>query len=110
MLSREQAPPALEHTQLLPSLASGHALLADSSSQSVHEFHRKPPASVGDRRRAVLCLRDLLRIVEQRHNAARLSGRARLEMNWLSTHREQYGGRWVALIGDRLLAVDDSAR
>ena|ERR1017187_5586022 len=32
------------------------------------------------------------------------------ELSWLETHREQYAGRWVALEGDALLAVGDSAR
>lgn len=32
------------------------------------------------------------------------------EMRWLSTHRRQYGGRWVALKGDQLLAEGNTAR
>lgn len=32
------------------------------------------------------------------------------ELSWLKTHREQFAGRWVALEGDALLAVGDSAR
>ncbi|MFZ0963363.1 MAG: DUF5678 domain-containing protein [Terriglobia bacterium] len=32
------------------------------------------------------------------------------EISWLETHREQYRGRWVALEGNALLAVGDSAR
>ena len=36
--------------------------------------------------------------------------RARLEFQWLALNRQRYAGRWVALDGDRLLAVGDSAR
>ena len=32
------------------------------------------------------------------------------ELSWLETHREQFGGRWVALDGNTLLAVGNSAR
>lgn len=32
------------------------------------------------------------------------------ELKWLETHHEQYAGRWVALEGNALLAVGDSAR
>lgn len=36
--------------------------------------------------------------------------RARTEFRWLAENRERYAGRWVALEGDMLLAVGDSAR
>jgi hypothetical protein len=32
------------------------------------------------------------------------------ELSWLETHREQFAGRWVALDGNTLLAVGNSAR
>jgi antitoxin (DNA-binding transcriptional repressor) of toxin-antitoxin stability system len=32
------------------------------------------------------------------------------ELKWLAVNQERYAGRWVALEGDRLLAVGDSAR
>jgi hypothetical protein len=32
------------------------------------------------------------------------------EMNWLAQHRRTYAGRWIALEGDRLLAVGATAR
>lgn len=38
------------------------------------------------------------------------SERARLEFSWLAENRERHAGRWVALEGDNLLAVADSAR
>jgi antitoxin (DNA-binding transcriptional repressor) of toxin-antitoxin stability system len=36
--------------------------------------------------------------------------RDRLELQWLALNRQRYSGRWVALEGDELLAVGDSAR
>jgi hypothetical protein len=36
--------------------------------------------------------------------------RERTEFRWLALNREGYAGRWVALDGDQLLAVGDSAR
>jgi len=36
--------------------------------------------------------------------------RERTELRWLALNRERYAGRWVALDGDQLLAVGDSAR
>jgi Family of unknown function (DUF5678) len=32
------------------------------------------------------------------------------EFRWLAVNRQRYAGRWVALDGDRLLAVADSAQ
>lgn len=32
------------------------------------------------------------------------------EMQWLSEHHDEFVGRWVALDGDRLIAVGDEAR
>jgi len=34
----------------------------------------------------------------------------RLRMEWLKTHREEYGGQYVALDGDQLLAVGSNYR
>jgi antitoxin (DNA-binding transcriptional repressor) of toxin-antitoxin stability system len=36
--------------------------------------------------------------------------RERTEFRWLALNKQRYVGRWVALDGDRLLAVGDSAR
>jgi len=36
--------------------------------------------------------------------------RERTEFMWLALNRQRYAGRWVALDGDRLLAVGDSAQ
>lgn len=36
--------------------------------------------------------------------------RDRLELQWLALNRQRYSGRWVALDGDALLAVGNSAR
>ena len=43
-------------------------------------------------------------------DAAKEVERQMSELNWLETHREQFAGRWVALEGNALLAVGDSAR
>jgi antitoxin (DNA-binding transcriptional repressor) of toxin-antitoxin stability system len=36
--------------------------------------------------------------------------RGRAELRWLARNRQRYAGRWVALDGDQLLAVGDTAR
>jgi antitoxin (DNA-binding transcriptional repressor) of toxin-antitoxin stability system len=36
--------------------------------------------------------------------------RERTEFRWLALNRERYGGRWVALDGDTLLVVGESAQ
>jgi len=41
---------------------------------------------------------------------AKGSERELCELSWLETNRGQYAGRWVALEGNALLAVGDSAR
>ncbi len=38
------------------------------------------------------------------------SERAQLEFAWLAENRQRYAGRWIALEGNTLLAVGDSAR
>jgi squalene cyclase len=43
-------------------------------------------------------------------DAAKEVERQMSELSWLETHREQFAGRWVALEGNALLAVGDSAR
>jgi hypothetical protein len=45
-----------------------------------------------------------------RGDAVNVAERERLEFRWLALNRQQYAGRWVALDGNRLLAVGDSAR
>jgi antitoxin (DNA-binding transcriptional repressor) of toxin-antitoxin stability system len=45
-----------------------------------------------------------------RGGAGNGSERERSEFRWLALNRKQYTGRWVALDGDALLAVGDSAR
>jgi antitoxin (DNA-binding transcriptional repressor) of toxin-antitoxin stability system len=43
-------------------------------------------------------------------DAVNRAERERTEFRWLALNREGYAGRWVALDGDQLLAVGDSAR
>src|SRR5208337_253960 len=43
-------------------------------------------------------------------DAAQEVKRELFELSWLETNREQYAGRWVALEGNALLAVGNSAR
>jgi hypothetical protein len=43
-------------------------------------------------------------------DAAQEVERQMSELSWLEAHREQFAGRWVALDGNALLAVGDSAR
>jgi len=38
------------------------------------------------------------------------AARERAEFRWLALNRQQYAGRWVALDGNTLLAVGDTAR
>jgi uncharacterized protein (DUF433 family) len=38
------------------------------------------------------------------------SERAQSEFGWLAENRQRYAGRWIALEGDKLLAVGDSVR
>jgi len=55
-------------------------------------------------------VRELLAAIERRQRLARSAERTRLEMQWLSEHRVEYAGQWVALIGEILLAAGRSAR
>jgi len=48
--------------------------------------------------------------VHMERNGLDPAERARLEFRWLAENAERYVGRWVALEGDRLVAVGDSAR
>jgi antitoxin (DNA-binding transcriptional repressor) of toxin-antitoxin stability system len=43
-------------------------------------------------------------------DAVNRAERERTEFGWLALNREGYAGRWVALDGDQLLAVGDSAQ
>jgi antitoxin (DNA-binding transcriptional repressor) of toxin-antitoxin stability system len=43
-------------------------------------------------------------------DAANRAERERTEFRWLALNRGGYAGRWVALDGDQLLAVGDSAQ
>jgi antitoxin (DNA-binding transcriptional repressor) of toxin-antitoxin stability system len=43
-------------------------------------------------------------------DAVNSAERDQTEFRWLALNRERYAGRWVALDGDSLLAVGDSAR
>lgn len=36
--------------------------------------------------------------------------RVQAEIDWITENRAQYAGRWVALVGNELIAVGDSAR
>ncbi len=55
-------------------------------------------------------IRTMAQKMRQRLQAVALNETTRREMKWLSENRVQYSNRWVALDGDRLLAVGDSAR
>lgn len=54
--------------------------------------------------------RNFLAALERRRRVERSIQRSRLEMEWLRQHRAEYGGRWVALIGDTLLSAANTAR
>jgi antitoxin (DNA-binding transcriptional repressor) of toxin-antitoxin stability system len=49
-------------------------------------------------------------LAAQTKSAGADAERDRSELRWLAANRERYAGRWVALDGDSLLAVGDSAR
>lgn len=55
-------------------------------------------------------VRELLVAIERRQRLALSAERTKLEMQWLREHQVEYAGRWVALIGDTLLAAANSAR
>jgi len=54
--------------------------------------------------------RDVLAAIERRQRAIHAAERAQLEMRWLREHQVEHAGRWVALIGNNLLAAASSAR
>lgn len=85
------------------------SLLADKSSQ-FPPTASETPASVRHQRGSARVFREFLRIVEERERVVRFKQRAELELGWLREHSAEYAGRWVALIGNELIAVADSAR
>ena len=61
-------------------------------------------------RAAAAGIRVLADISEARRRARTMAELARREFKWLSENGGRYAHHWVALEGDRLLAVGDSAR
>ncbi len=57
-----------------------------------------------------LAFRRSARAAAARRDAVNGAERARLEFRWLAQNRQRYTGHWIALDGDRLLAVGDSAQ
>ena len=60
--------------------------------------------------REVLSHGQRLRVAAAPRDSVKRAERVRAEFRWLAENRDRYAGRWVALDGDRLLAVGDSAR
>jgi hypothetical protein len=82
-----------------------NSLLSETSIQSFEPGVRKKPSVARHDQRRIL-----FRIVGGRQPAAMdESELTRQELQWLADHREEYAGRWVALRGNRLVAVGDSA-
>ena len=109
LLIESQDSPLVPNGKTEPSPKSG-ALLDDSGIQLKY-----PAARVTIRREArhgevAAGIRALAEISEARRRAVAMAELARREFRWLSENRRQYAHRWVALDGDRLLVVGDTAR
>jgi hypothetical protein len=65
-------------------------------------------------RRAVASGISVIRAIGRASEALAAAGNredtARLELSWLEQNRDRYGNQWVALDGNRLIAVGNSAR
>jgi len=68
---------------------------------------KKP--SVGTRGLALPAIERARVIIQNRNAAAVEVAETRQEMEWLRDHGREYAGRWIAVKGDRLLAVGASA-
>ncbi len=86
---------------------SRESLLGNSGLQKITLEVSKSNLPTAGRQRA---FRRLAPTVAERRDIVQDLERARLEFRWLAENRGRYAGRWIALEGDRLLAVGDSAR
>jgi len=67
------------------------------------------PRHESQREQAGVAIRVLTGAAEARRRAAALAELSRREFKWLTENRSRYAHRWVALEGDDLLAVGESA-
>lgn len=83
------------------------ALLGNSGLQVISLEVSTPNFPRAEGRRA---FRRSARTNTTRRDAGNGAERARLEFGWLAANQQRYAGRWIALEGNKLLAVGDSAQ
>ena len=86
------------------------SLLGNRGSQIVGANIQKSHATPEARPRPVLVMRVFAKLAEARRRAVAEAESTRREFRWLAEHQREYADRWVALDGDTLLAVGNSAR
>jgi hypothetical protein len=83
------------------------ALLGDFRAQVLPVSYRlRSPARRPD---IATILRAFAQIAERARSAEARVERVKREFRWIAQNRQLYRGRWVALLGDRLLATGNSA-
>ena len=109
LLFKSQDPPRIPEPQSKPAETAG-SFLGDYRIQGIGTAGLRPELRPDLRRGVVLGIRALARAAEARNAAAAEAEVTRREFRWLAENQHAYAGRWVALQGDNLLAVGDSAR
>ncbi len=83
------------------------SLLGDCALQEITAAGLSPESDLAGGR---IAFRGFAEAAAVRRHPVNGAERSQSEFKWLAENRQQYAGRWVALDGDTLLAVGDSAR
>ena len=76
----------------------------------IEKIQSLPPEKIAEVEDFVDFLRERTRLASPEETKAAGSNKARISMQWVREHRDEYLGKWVALDGDRLLASGDDAK
>jgi Family of unknown function (DUF5678) len=83
------------------------SLLSEKGIQILFDPGKKRPVST--RGLALHAIENARAMIQRRRALVLEAENSQLEMDWLRRHRGEYAGRWVAIRGDELIAVANSA-